>query len=619
MSHTLLQHVRSRALVALVAIIGALLPTAPAPTFAAVDHPTLTVTLPGGGRVTSTPGGIDCPGDCTEDYAGNADEICTYDPEIGQVICEPTWEPTTVQILASPAAGFAFSSWSGGGCASNNPCDIVMDQDITVHANFLDVGDPTVALTSPGDGAAISGAFTAAATATDNWGVASVRFQLVSLITGYSHTSQHDDTSYPFTASFTGTTLPDGAYEVRAQAFDLGGRQSAVSAHAITLDKTPPIVSVAEGPDGSFHASGTTQTWSFSASDATSSVTEVACRVDGAAFGACSGGATSHSVSGLPEGQHSFEVRATDAAGNTSTVGRQFWIDATPPTVQVEGPDGDTFPGGSTQTWTFSAFDTISGLTAFECRLDAADFDPCSDGEFGHTISGAPEGTHTFEVRVTDGVGHQTTVTRSFKIDASAPETTFSTRPGRFLRSRTATFGLTSEPAATFECRLDGGSWAACGAEKRLTGLGSGSHVFRARAIDAVGNRDASPAAWTFTVPDDDASMARSTGWSKLTSSRYFSGRALRTTTKGADLKSDSVKLRSLALLVTKCPGCGKVEVWHGAKLLRTVSLAASTTQHREVVTIASFDTLTTARRVRIEVVSSGKPVTIDGVHLATR
>lgn len=60
-------------------------------TSAAPTTATLSVSVVGGGSVTSNPGGIDCGADCTETYAMNA----------------------VVALTPSAAAGFTFSAWSG--------------------------------------------------------------------------------------------------------------------------------------------------------------------------------------------------------------------------------------------------------------------------------------------------------------------------------------------------------------------------------------------------------------------------------------------------------------------------------------------------------------------------
>jgi CSLREA domain-containing protein len=74
---------------------------------------TLTVSVVGGGTVTSVPAGIDCPGDCTEDYL----------------------EGTAVALTATPAPLYHLVAWSGD-CSGSGPCDVTMDTARDVGATF---------------------------------------------------------------------------------------------------------------------------------------------------------------------------------------------------------------------------------------------------------------------------------------------------------------------------------------------------------------------------------------------------------------------------------------------------------------------------------------------------
>ena len=74
-------------------------------------------------------------------------------------------------------------------------------------------------------------------------------------------------------------------------------------------DTTPPQTTINSGPSGTIKK--TTATFTFSSSEANSTFE---CKLDSAAFSACS---SPKEYTGLAQGSHTFQVRATDAAGNT--------------------------------------------------------------------------------------------------------------------------------------------------------------------------------------------------------------------------------------------------------------------------------------------------------------
>ncbi len=74
----------------------------------------LSVSVEGRGRVTSAPSGIDCPGDCSDEYVAG----------------------TGVVLSAEPVnADWQFSGW-GGACSGTGSCSVSMDQARSVTAAF---------------------------------------------------------------------------------------------------------------------------------------------------------------------------------------------------------------------------------------------------------------------------------------------------------------------------------------------------------------------------------------------------------------------------------------------------------------------------------------------------
>ena len=70
----------------------------------------------------------------------------------------------------------------------------------------------------------------------------------------------------------------------------------------------------------------------------------------------------------------------------------------------------------------------------------------------------------------------------------------------RFTFSGADSNGL--HPTTPFECKLDAGAFTAvgCSSPIDITGLSDGSHTFQVRAVDTVGNRDSTPASFTWIV-----------------------------------------------------------------------------------------------------------------------
>jgi len=95
--------------------------------------------------------------------------------------------------------------------------------------------------------------------------------------------------------------------------------------------------------------------------------------------------------------------------------------------------------------------------------------------------------------------------------DGVPPVTTITAMPASLSNSGSAGFSFSAGEAATFECRLDTGSYAPCASPLTIDGLGDGPHSFSVRATDLTGTMEPSPPAygWTIdTVPPETALSA---------------------------------------------------------------------------------------------------------------
>jgi hypothetical protein len=230
------------------------------------------------------------------------------------------------------------------------------------------------------------------------------------------------------------------------------------------------------------------------------------CRLDSAAFASCPSVGSSY-PGPLAEGSHSFEARAVNTAGADPVPAAYTWtIDTTPPTATVKNHPVDPSPGNSA-AFTYQSSEVGS---KFECSLVSGagsdTFTSCPSG--GKTYTNLLNGEYTFKVRATDPATNQGPAA-SFKWtvdnslgDETPPETTIESRPSDPSSSPTASFSYASnEPGSSFECTLDGASFAPCPAGGiTYAGLGAGPHSFQVRAIDPSDNKDPSPAGYSFQI-----------------------------------------------------------------------------------------------------------------------
>ena len=238
---------------------------------------------------------------------------------------------------------------------------------------------------------------------------------------------------------------------------------------SFTVDTAAPQTTIDSGPSGP--TSDATPTFAFSADQAGSSFE---CRVDGGAWASCS---SAHTTASLADGAHTFEVRATDQAGNVDATpaSRAFTVDTAAPDTTIDsGPSGLT--NDATPTFAFSA--DQAGST-FECRVDGGAWASCSSA---HTTASLADGAHTFEVRATDPAGNvdATPASRAFTVDTAAPQTTIDSGPSGPTNDATPTFAFSaSQAGSSFECRVDAGAWGSCSTPETTASLADGAHTLR--------------------------------------------------------------------------------------------------------------------------------------------
>ena len=152
--------------------------------------------------------------------------------------------------------------------------------------------------------------------------------------------------------------------------------------------------------------------------------------------------------------------------------------------------------------------------------MQARQQQPHADCTSPKTFGSLSDGPHTVSFRAQDAAGNPdlTPASRTFTVDATAPDTTIDSGPAtapRTTNSADFTFHAAGD-TAKFQCKLDSGSYAdgLLQLPKTFGSLGDGSHTVSFRAQDAAGNPDQTPATRTFTVdttPPDDSGPSGTT------------------------------------------------------------------------------------------------------------
>lgn len=176
--------------------------------------------------------------------------------------------------------------------------------------------------------------------------------------------------------------------------------------------------------------------------------------------------------------------------------------------------------------------------------------------------------------------------------------------------------GITGTAAGGFGAWVRPTAWQGVTSTQLMASVAAGrSFCFSVRARDRAGNLSPWSASRCVTRAYDDGVLRPSSGWYRVSLSSLYGGSALQTTRYGATATTGTVTVRHLALVATRCPSCGKVVVEVGGRVVGTLSLASTTTRRRQLLSVPLSSSRTGS--VRLRVVSTGKPVEVDGLLLS--
>jgi len=250
----------------------------------------------------------------------------------------------------------------------------------------------------------------------------------------------------------------------------------------------------------------------------------------------------------------------------------------------------------------------------------------------GHplALTDVAAGSHALDVSV-NGLGN---ATYSWLVDVSAPVATLLSPTAPVTVGKTVAISYSGTDTggagvAAYDVRyrtaawnggfrrwLQPSAWQGT-ASRRVTLSVQPGHVycFAVRAHDRADNVSASwSATRCTTVPVDDRALTATAGWHRGRSTAAFRGTLSSATANGVRLQLAKARVRQVALVVRTCPTCGRIGVYRGGVLWRTVNTKRAAIHNRFVITLPAIGLHTTT--ISLRVVGGGRPVYVDAVAL---
>ncbi len=258
---------------------------------------------------------------------------------------------------------------------------------------------PTVTITSPSDGSSFgvgdSVSFAGTANDTEDGDISG----------SLSWTSSLDG-AIGSGASFSISTLSEGAHTITASVTDSGGESDSDNINITIVGNSSPTVTITSPANGSSFVTGSSVSFAGTASDTEDGDISGSLAWTSSIDGAIGSGG-SFSTSALSIGSHTITASVTDSGGlsGSDVIGITITAPNTAPTVTVTAPaDGSSFDQGTSVAFSGTASDTedgdISANLAWTSDLDGS---IGSGGSF--STSSLSVGAHTITASVTDSGG----------------------------------------------------------------------------------------------------------------------------------------------------------------------------------------------------------------------
>jgi poly(hydroxyalkanoate) depolymerase family esterase len=293
---------------------------------------------------------------------------------------------------------------------------------------------PQVSISSPSNGASLTGDVTVRADATDDTGVVEVTISINGAVVATL-------TAPPYEHVFRTGGVANGDYRIRAVATDAAANAGEASIDVTVTggvdDTTPPTVNVASPANGAM-VSGTVPIEVDAGDDF--GVARVEVFVDGAAVGEATSApyTVAWDASSVAPGAHSIRAVAHDAAGNSTTDDDTSVTvvagDTSPPSVSIVSPaDGATLSGVVAIEVSATDDGGIHSVLMFlDGELIGSDYRG-PEFEFLWDTAVFPQGSHELTARAFDAAGNVATDAIAVTVMQGEGETT---EPKRVLAGK---------------------------------------------------------------------------------------------------------------------------------------------------------------------------------------
>jgi hypothetical protein len=306
-------------------------------------------------------------------------------------------------------------------------------------------------------------------------------------------TTQLTDPSCSSTKNYDLSGSPDGTYTFAVSQTDQTSNSSLEAIDTFVLDRMIDDPTIVSGPMD--HDDDDTPTWTFNGESGTTfDCVLVKPDLSEVSDPGCSS-SMSYDVSGEGDGDYTFKVRQTDAAGNVSSFRvDSYLLDRTPPRPTIDAAP-DAFINNPMPKFEFQG----DGDSTFVCELVKPDSsvvtDPACTSAKMYDLSSESDGTYVFRVTA-DFLGNLSVPeTVTFELDRTATAPVIATRPGDQTNSPQVDWTFLGEAGSTFACTLtgpgglvDAGSCDTGSYAFDLSALADGDHTFSVTQTDQAGN-----------------------------------------------------------------------------------------------------------------------------------